>query len=456
MDIWEFLSDPNTQKTLSWLGGGLVVLAGGIWAVIKLFVARGNADADDRPSVEVLADRGGIAAGGNVNIQSGLSGWQVALIVLGVAGAVLLGAGLAGNRIETNNSIVTNGDVTNSNITINGLTDPQILEMLRTILSGQVISAELQAEKDLLQSELNVTNEALAAYFGRLGRDSVPPEKLKETLIEYAKRSQDALKRIDLLDGTNPKIQDLRDRAKQAVAEARFEDADILLARAEAIEDEALQEAREQVDAIALRKAAIRAARGDAALAALEFRTAAEHFEVAASVVPPSRIEHRLLYLRQMAGALRDQGAKKGDKTALIEAIDTSRSLLELVPRDRVPLEWARTQNNLGNALRLLGELESGTARLEEAVAAYRASLEELPRDRWPLGWAHINRGLAHALEELGDRRDDTEIMLQALARMRVAADVYREGDVSYWLLVSERSIASIDAWLKNKGQPDG
>jgi Tetratricopeptide repeat len=45
--------------------------------------------------------------------------------------------------------------------------------------------------------------------------------------------------------------------------------------------------------------------------------------------------------------------------------------------RERVPLDWAMTQNNLGNALSTLGERESGTGRLEEAVAAYRAALKE-------------------------------------------------------------------------------
>ena len=48
--------------------------------------------------------------------------------------------------------------------------------------------------------------------------------------------------------------------------------------------------------------------------------------------------------------------------------------------RERVPLDWAMTQSNLGAALWTLGERESGTARLEEAVAAYRAALEEQTR----------------------------------------------------------------------------
>ena len=43
-----------------------------------------------------------------------------------------------------------------------------------------------------------------------------------------------------------------------------------------------------------------------------------------------------------------------------------------------MPLDWAGTQNNLGNALSSLGKRESGRARLEEAVAAYRAALEVL------------------------------------------------------------------------------
>ena len=64
------------------------------------------------------------------------------------------------------------------------------------------------------------------------------------------------------------------------------------------------------------------------------------------------------------------------------------RAALEERTRERVPLDWATTQNNLGNALRALGERESGTARLEEAVTAYRAALEERTRERVPLDWA--------------------------------------------------------------------
>ena len=74
------------------------------------------------------------------------------------------------------------------------------------------------------------------------------------------------------------------------------------------------------------------------------------------------------------------------------------RAALQERTRERVPLDWAMTQNNLGIALQRLGERESGTARLEEAVAAYRAALEEWTRERVPLEWATTQLDLGNAL----------------------------------------------------------
>ncbi len=57
------------------------------------------------------------------------------------------------------------------------------------------------------------------------------------------------------------------------------------------------------------------------------------------------------------------------------------------------------TQNNLGNALASLGERErQSTARLEEAVAAYREALKEWTRERVPLDWARTQNNLGNAL----------------------------------------------------------
>ncbi|MBI1330928.1 MAG: tetratricopeptide repeat protein, partial [Alphaproteobacteria bacterium] len=81
-------------------------------------------------------------------------------------------------------------------------------------------------------------------------------------------------------------------------------------------------------------------------------------------------------------------GEQKGDSSFLLAAVTAYREALKECTRERVPLPWATTQNNLGNALRSLGERESGTARLEEAVTAYREALKERTRERVPLDWA--------------------------------------------------------------------
>jgi hypothetical protein len=68
-------------------------------------------------------------------------------------------------------------------------------------------------------------------------------------------------------------------------------------------------------------------------------------------------------------------GVQAGSSSELATAVDTYREALKEWTRERVPLDWATTQNNLGTALATLGERESGTARLDEAVEAFREAL---------------------------------------------------------------------------------
>ena len=139
----------------------------------------------------------------------------------------------------------------------------------------------------------------------------------------------------------------------------------------------------------------------------------------------------------------------------LEEAVAAYREALKECTRERVPLDWAMTQNNLGIALcepwgagerdgeagrgsrrlsrgaegidpraraarlghdpdqsgqcaPILGERESGTAKLEEAIAAYREALKELTRERVPLDWAMTQNNLGTALSSLGERESGT------------------------------------------------
>jgi len=79
------------------------------------------------------------------------------------------------------------------------------------------------------------------------------------------------------------------------------------------------------------------------------------------------------------------------------------------------------TQMNLGAALAILGRRESGTARFEEAVAAFRAALEERTRERVPFDWATTENNLGTALERLGERESGTARLEEAVAAFRAS-----------------------------------
>jgi tetratricopeptide (TPR) repeat protein len=127
--------------------------------------------------------------------------------------------------------------------------------------------------------------------------------------------------------------------------------------------------------------------------------------------------------LARQADALYREGDERGDNAALKQSIETWHLVLQQRPRDRVPLDWAMTQMNLGNALERLGERGSGTEHLTEAVAAYRAAREERTRDRVPLDWAMTQNNLGTALESLGWRESGTEHLTEAVAAYRAALE---------------------------------
>jgi tetratricopeptide (TPR) repeat protein len=103
-----------------------------------------------------------------------------------------------------------------------------------------------------------------------------------------------------------------------------------------------------------------------------------------------------------LGNALLTLGQRETGTAKLEEAIVAYREALKERTRERVPLDWAMTQNNLGNALLTLGQRETGTTKLEEAIVAYREALKEQTPERVPLQWAMTQNNLGHALLLIG------------------------------------------------------
>ena len=149
--------------------------------------------------------------------------------------------------------------------------------------------------------------------------------------------------------------------------------------------------------------------------------------------------------------ALSTLGERESGTARLEEAVSAYRAALQERTREKVPLDWAMTQNNLANALRALGARESATVRLEEAVAAYRAALQERTRDKVPLDWAMTQNNLGNAFWSLGEREAETD-KAKGCATLKTARDHYaaaleefRRAGTSYYVEGAQRNVARLD-----------
>lgn len=144
--------------------------------------------------------------------------------------------------------------------------------------------------------------------------------------------------------------------------------------------------------------------------------------------------DKRGISLHNLGSALQILGSREAGTVRLEEAVGAYRAALAERTRDRVPLDWAMTQNNLANALARLGERETGTASLLEAVAAYRSALEERTRKRVPHGWAMTQMNLGNALQTLGEREVGTTRLDEAVDVLRAALEEWtRDQEPTYW-----------------------
>jgi hypothetical protein len=139
-------------------------------------------------------------------------------------------------------------------------------------------------------------------------------------------------------------------------------------------------------------------------------RATAERLEPIINRLNPSfDAETRGSLLSNYALVLSSIGLQAGSNSSLLQAIAAFHATLQEYTRERVPLDWAMTQNNLGNTLAILGERESDTARLQEAVGAHRAALQEYTRERTPLDWAMTQNNLGNTAGCLQNRLDTAD-----------------------------------------------
>ena len=154
-----------------------------------------------------------------------------------------------------------------------------------------------------------------------------------------------------------------------------------------------------------------------------------------------------------LGNALAIWGKREAGTQRLEQAVDAYREALKEYTQDRVPLQWAGTQNNLGNALQTLGEREAGTQRLEQAVDAYREALKEYTQDRVPLDWAMTQNNLGTALQTLGQREAGTQQLEQAVDAFRQALTIFEPAGASYYVEGTKSNLNRAETLLRERTQ---
>jgi len=326
-------------------------------------------------------------------------------------------------------SIAIGGSVTGSTINI-GIPPEQLTALVRQAADLSETQKKVIAK---LEGELDINQRQIRAALSVLGENDIPPERLAAKLVEIAESFKALKATASAQPSDDRKIVALKTDAQNAIEVGDLAKADALLAEAQA-------EQTRGSDRLAAADTFSR--RGEIALTRLRYAEAAAHFANAAAVFPPhsSHEDERINYLQKEAYALFKQGYEFGDNGALLSAIERRKRLLELLPRERLPLDWARAQNNLGWALDRLGERESGTAKLEEAVVAFREALKEYTRERAPLEWARTQIGVGAVLSSLGRREGGTAKLEEAVVAYREALkEATREREPLLWAVAQNR-----------------
>jgi hypothetical protein len=74
-DIWAFLADGANRETLTWIGGGVAVVAGTLWKVVSFFAKPKAKPAAPTP-LQATAESGGVAVAGPVTGSTIVTGAQ--------------------------------------------------------------------------------------------------------------------------------------------------------------------------------------------------------------------------------------------------------------------------------------------------------------------------------------------------------------------------------------------
>ncbi len=271
---WVWLGNSKNQKTLTFVGGGLTIVAGACWQIYPHLFS--TEEHKLSAAQQITATQGGIAASGNVNITASSGGTAI---------------------IQTGTGSI---HITNT----------------------QGISEE---KFQRLAEELGVRKQALEKFFEILEQAQVASGDLDHTLREIAKRYKDLQTKLDSFSPDDPEVATLKRQAKEALDAGNFERAEKLLNQASEQDIRAANELQAIAKKRLLSAAAAKAANGALKYTQLAYVEAAAYYRQAAELVPADEESTSATYLLFQGMNL----GTAGQYPEAVQALERSLSLRE-------------------------------------------------------------------------------------------------------------------------------
>ncbi len=105
------------------------------------------------------------------------------------------------------------------------------------------------------------------------------------------------------------------------------------------------------------------------------------------------------------------------------------------------PVAWSLIQAARGSVLIDMDAIEPDTGKLRQAEGLYRLALEEGTRERVPLDWAHTQNHLGRLYRRLAERLHEKDWLCKAVDAHHQASAISFDGDVPRYMDVSLRGI---------------
>jgi hypothetical protein len=137
----------------------------------------------------------------------------------------------------------------------------------------------------------------------------------------------------------------------------------------------------------------------------------------------------------------------------LDEAVTAFRNALTVHVLAEMPVDWARTQNNLGAALHSRGSRTGGPdglRLLEEAVTAYRGALIVHTRADMPAIWALTQENIGLVLEAMVEADPDgaRAYLVDAKTALAAALNVFTPEQMPHYHAKATAALARVHAKL--------